>query len=353
MSAAPEHAFWGGKRVLLTGHTGFKGGWLALMLHRLGAQVTGISLAPNTVPSLYELAGVETVCDSHFCDIRDSERFSRLVRDARPEVVLHLAAQPLVRASYREPVETFGVNVMGTVHLLEALRGLSTCRVAVMVTTDKVYENREWHWPYREVDALGGHDPYSASKAASEIAIASYRSAFLHAQGLALASARAGNVIGGGDWSGDRLLPDAIRAWQTGAVLAIRNPVSIRPWQHVIEPLAGYLVLAQSLWSKPALAGPWNFGPDASENASVRDVVERARSAWAGAEVAYEENSGPHEAGRLTLETAKARELLDVRPRWSLEESVRRTVTWYRHLFEGASARALCEEDIVAWERAR
>jgi len=353
MSTTPSRTFWGGKRVLLTGHTGFKGGWLALMLHRLGAHVTGIGLAPHTVPNLYELAGVAATCDSHFCDIRDRDRFSRLVRDARPEVVLHLAAQPLVRASYREPVETFDTNVMGTVHLLEALRGLADCRVAVMVTTDKVYENREWHWPYREVDALGGHDPYSASKAASEIAIASYRSAFLSEQGLALASARAGNVIGGGDWSEDRLLPDAIRAWQAGAALAIRNPASVRPWQHVTEPLAGYLVLAQSLWSRPDLAGPWNFGPDASENASVRDVIEMARSAWGEAEVAYGENAGPHEAGRLTLETAKARELLHVRPRWGLQESVGRTVTWYRRLMEGASARALCEEDIAAWERAR
>jgi CDP-glucose 4,6-dehydratase len=353
MSATPSRTFWGGKRVLLTGHTGFKGGWLALMLHRLGAHVTGIGLAPDTVPNLYELAGVAATCDSQFCDIRDRERFSRLVRDARPEVVLHLAAQPLVRASYREPVETFDTNVMGTVHLLEALRDLADCRVAVMVTTDKVYENREWHWPYREVDALGGHDPYSASKAASEIAIASYRSAFLSGQGLALASARAGNVIGGGDWSDDRLLPDAIRAWQAGAALAIRNPTSIRPWQHVLEPLAGYLVLAQSLWSEPELAGPWNFGPDASENASVREVIEMARSAWGEADVAYGASTGPHEAGRLTLETAKARELLNVRPRWGLQESVTRTVTWYRRLIEGTSARALCEEDIVAWECAR
>lgn len=350
MSAVPSRTFWRGRRVLLTGHTGFKGGWLAMMLHRLGAEVTGIGLAPNTTPSLYEVADVTDICQSRFCDIRDREALTRLVREARPEVVLHLAAQPLVRASYREPVETFATNVMGTVHLLEALRGAADCRVAVMVTTDKVYENREWPWPYREVDALGGHDPYSASKAASEIAIASYRTAFLREAGIALASARAGNVIGGGDWSEDRLLPDAVRAWQADKALVIRNPASVRPWQHVIEPLVGYLVLAQALWERPDLAGPWNFGPDTSQSASVRDVIEIARCAWGEADVVYGENTGPHEAGRLTLETAKARELLDVRPRWDLEESVRRTVVWYRRLQEGAPARALCEDDIAAWE---
>lgn len=351
MSVSPSSQFWTGKRVLVTGHTGFKGGWLVLMLNRLGAEVTGISLAPNSQPNLFGMANVADECESHFCDIRDRDGLARLVTAARPEVVLHLAAQPLVRASYREPVETFAANVMGTIHLLDALRAVSDCRAAVMITTDKVYENREWSWPYREIDALGGHDPYSASKAACETAIASYRRAFLEQNGLAVASARAGNVIGGGDWSEDRLLPDAIRAWHKGAALEIRNPASTRPWQHVLEPLTAYLTLAQALWSQPELAQAWNFGPNPTDNAPVRAVIDIAKSAWgAGAAVEYGNAGGPHEAGRLSLDIAKATDILGVRPRWTLNEAVTRTVNWYRDALAGASARALCEADIQAWE---
>jgi CDP-glucose 4,6-dehydratase len=350
MSASPSPEFWVGKRVLITGHTGFKGSWLALMLHRLGADITGISLEPETLPSLHRLDDVGSCCTTHICDIRDGLRFERLVQEAQPEIVLHLAAQPLVRASYQRPVDTFATNVMGTAHLLDALRSTSDCRVAVMVTTDKVYENREWNWPYRETDALGGHDPYSASKAASEIVIASYRKSFLQQNGVAIATARAGNVIGGGDWSQDRLVPDAIRAWQNGASLSIRNPSAVRPWQHVLEPLTGYLVLAEALWSKPEFADAWNFGPDPAEAASVRTVIDIARTAWPGAEVKYGDLSGPHEAGRLSLETAKARELLKVRPRWNLHQAITRTVDWYRRQAAGESARQLCELDMDTWE---
>lgn len=351
MSVMPSPAFWKGKRVLLTGHTGFKGGWLTLLLYRLGAQVTGVSLAPNTDPSLFALADLASYCNSHLCDIRDRHALQRLVTQSRPQVVLHLAAQPLVRTSYREPLKTFETNVMGTAHLLEALRGQEECRSAVIVTTDKVYENWEWQWPYRESDALGGHDPYSASKAASEIVIASYRSAFLREQGLAVASARAGNVIGGGDWSEDRLFPDAVRAWRKGVALNIRRPASIRPWQHVLEPVAAYLVLAETLWFRPEFAQAWNFGPGSSENSSVREVIDIARAAWGNAEVTYGDESGPHEAGRLELETAKARKMLGVRPRWKLTEAVTRTVDWYRQQLRGVPARELCEADINAWER--
>ncbi len=234
-------AFWHGKRVLVTGHTGFKGGWLVLWLRQLGATVCGTALPPATNPNLFELARVAEGIDSHFCDIRDSEHLAALVRACRPDIVLHLAAQPLVRASYRDPLGTFSSNIMGTAHVLDALRGLDSVRVALMVTTDKVYRNLEQPYPYREDDALGGHDPYSASKAASEIVIASYRDAFLREQGVAVASARAGNVIGGGDWSEDRLIPDAVRAWQADEILEIRRPQAIRPWQHVLEPLHGYL----------------------------------------------------------------------------------------------------------------
>ena len=346
-----QSTFWSGKRVLLTGHTGFKGGWLALWLRRLGAEVTGIALPPSTSPSLFDLANVANQIKSHFCDIRDENALKKVVAAARPEIVFHLAAQPLVRASYREPIATFASNVMGTAHLLDALRGLDSVRVAVMVTTDKVYHNKEWHYPYREDDALGGHDPYSASKAASEIIIASYRDAFLKEQGVALASARAGNVIGGGDWSEDRLIPDAVRAWEAGRSLEIRRPSAIRPWQHVLEPLSGYLTLAQKLYDNPALAGAYNFGPQTNEAATVREVIELARVAYGCGDAVYGDGTeGPHEAGWLALEIAKARELLTVSPKWALTETVNRTMAWYRAQREGKSALSLCETEIAANE---
>lgn len=347
----PNAEFWRGKRVLVTGHSGFKGGWLALWLCRLGAQVTGVSLPPSTSPNFYTLARVAESCQSHFCDIRVSALFSALVKAAQPEIVFHLAAQPLVRASYADPIGTFASNVMGTAHLLEALRQVEGVRVAVMVTTDKVYRNNESAWPYREDDALGGHDPYSASKAASEVVIASYRAAFLADRGVAVSSARAGNVIGGGDWSADRLVPDAIRAWQGGQPLSIRRPQAIRPWQHVLEPLAGYLALAQASWATPQLAGPYNFGPSTDEAATVRHVVELARAAYCSGAVEYGDGTdGPHEAGWLALETAKARFALGLKPRWSLPFAVRATMNWYRAQHEGADAGELCLEQINAYE---
>lgn len=260
--------FWKDKRVFLTGHTGFKGGWLTIWLSAMGAKVVGFSLAPNTNPNLFEVANVASSCeDSHICDIAHFEHLRKTMLLAKPDIVIHMAAQPLVRYAYLNPVETYATNVMGTVHVLEALRSCKTVRAAVMVTTDKCYENKEWTWGYRENDSMGGYDPYSNSKSCAELVSASYRQSFFSEKdyakhGVAIASARAGNVIGGGDWSADRLIPDAISAFESGKALMIRNPLSIRPWQHVLEPLSGYLVLAQALYEKGIdFNGAWNFGP--------------------------------------------------------------------------------------------
>jgi len=343
--------FFQDKRVLVTGHSGFKGSWLVLWLNRLGAKVTGVSLPPKTQPNLFSLASIGERCDSRFVDIRDRAALDTLIKHVRPEIVFHLAAQPLVRTGYRDPVETFATNVMGTVHVLDALRGLEQTRVAVMVTTDKVYRDEERQRPYREDDPLGGHDPYSASKAAGEMVIASYRDAFLAERGVAVAGARAGNVIGGGDWSEDRLIPDAVRAWQQGNTLEIRRPNAIRPWQHVLEPLAGYLTLAEQLWQRPALAGAYNFGPEPHETTTVHDVVELARNCYGRGEVSFGTGSGgPHEAEWLALDITKSSQSLGLNPRWTLAESIEKTMSWYRACGEGDEARELCVAQIAEYE---
>jgi CDP-glucose 4,6-dehydratase len=351
VAAGPDAAFWRGKRVLVTGHTGFKGAWLACWLRRQGARVTGLSLASQTTPSLHALLGAAASGGHHVGDIRDAEATAALVKSTQPEVVFHLAAQALVRQGYREPLETFATNAQGTANVLEAVRRAGSVRAVVVVTTDKVYRNLEQPFPYRESDALGGHDPYSASKAAAEIVVASYRDSFLAELGIAVASARAGNVIGGGDWSDDRLIPDAVRAWGAGQPLTIRRPRAVRPWQHVLEPLAGYLRLAECLWQDASHAGAYNFGPETHEAATVEHVIGLAREAFGRGEVAWGDGTeGPHEAGWLALEVAKARNELGVRPRWPLAVGVRRTIDWYRRLAEGASADALCAADIDAFE---
>lgn len=343
----PDSTFWSQKRVFLTGHTGFKGGWLAIWLKRLGADITGIALPPDTEPNLFGLAGVSNGLRSHFCDICAGEETAQRIRNAKPEIVFHLAAEALVRRGYRHPVGTFATNVMGTAHVLDSLRGLDSVRVAVLVTSDKVYRNREGPYPYREGDVLGGHDPYSASKAASEIVSASYRDAFLAAQGVGVATARAGNVIGGGDWAEDRLIPDAVRAWEAKVPLHVRRPEAIRPWQHVLEPLAGYLALAERMWVDPSMAGAWNFGPKTDQETTVRQLIEAARKAYGQGEIHWgDDTGGPHEASRLTLETCKARAFLAVRPRWSLDDAVMKTMDWYRSAAEGLDARKLCETQI-------
>ncbi|MCX7817502.1 MAG: CDP-glucose 4,6-dehydratase [Syntrophales bacterium] len=344
--------FWRKKRVLITGHTGFKGSWLTLWLTELGAMVSGIALPPITKPNLFEEANLSKKIESNICDIRDTRGLIELVHNIEPEIVFHLAAQALVRASYKDPLGTFQTNIMGSANLLEALRGTKSIRVVVMVTTDKVYCNKEWYYPYRENDPLGGFDPYSASKAASEIVIESYKNSYFSSRSIALATARAGNVIGGGDWAEDRLIPDAIKAWQAGQPLLVRNPEAIRPWQHVLEPLLGYIVLAQKLWDCPELSGPYNFGPATEEAIKVRDIVELCRLAYEEGEIIYrtDVDESPPEAGWLALETAKARNILGLRPHWRLPEAVERTMYWYKAHQQGADALNLCLDDIKAFE---
>ena len=346
-------SFWKNKRVLLTGHTGFKGSWLAIWLNRLGVDVVGVALPPRTTPNLFFLAAVDQICESHFCDIRNSERLLSFVAQVQPEIVFHLAAQPLVCAGYRDPVETFSSNVMGTVCVLEALRTVESVRVAVMVTTDKVYRDMRQSRPYCEEDVLGGYDPYSASKAASEIVIDCYRDSFLEKKGVSVASARAGNVIGGGDWSEARLLPDAIRSWQAGETFEVRRPQAVRPWQHVLEPLAGYLKLAETLWHRPELAGAYNFGPNGEATATVRSVVDMARNAYPGGRVSYGDGEGGfHETFWLSLDVNKSSQVLGLKPHWSLHEAVEHTMAWYRQQAAGVDARMLCESQIATYEDA-
>lgn len=347
----PSSHFWSGRRVLLTGHTGFKGGWLALWLQKLGADVTGISLPPTTSPSLFLLAELEKTITGRFIDIRDRTRFSDYIRQVEPQVVFHLAAQPLVREGYRTPAETFESNIMGTVNLLEAIRRNDSLQGCVIITTDKVYRNYEWTYPYREKDELGGHDPYSASKAATEIIVESYRKSFYEEMNVGLATARAGNVIGGGDWADDRLIPDAIKAWQSGRTLTIRRPDAIRPWQHVLEPLYGYLVLAENIVNNPLLSGPYNFGPDPALTASVKEVISLANSFFGKGKIIFNtEKTGPHEADILSLETAKVRSRLGITPKWSLEKAIRETITWYMQLENGHNARELCYSQLGEFE---
>ena len=331
---SPE--FWKGKRVFITGHTGFKGAWLSIWLHEMGAELTGYALPPES-PGVFEDCGVASRMRSIAGDIRDLEALRTAVSSARPEIVLHLAAQALVRRSYQEPVETTATNVMGSVHVLEAIRKTGSVRAVVSVTTDKCYENREWVWGYRESDPMGGRDPYSSSKGAAELVTAAYRDSYFPGEryaehGTAIATARAGNVIGGGDWAPDRLIPDIVRAILARRPVPIRNPHAIRPWQHVLEPLSGYLLLAQRLYSEGAeFASAWNFGPSLEDARPVSWIVERMLSRWDGnAGWTAQEGEHPHEARYLKLDCAKAIAELGWRPRWNLETAIDALVEWYR-----------------------
>ncbi len=342
-----DKSFWRGKRVIITGHTGFKGAWFSLWLHALGADVVGISLAPKTKPNLFDSAEIGAVIKSHFCNILDAPRLREVLGDFQPDFIFHLAAQALVLESYKNPINTFETNVIGTANILECSRVLKSKPTVVCITTDKVYQNNEWNYPYRETDALGGRDPYSASKSASEMIISSYRDSFLEELGIRVCVARAGNVIGGGDWAENRLIPDAIRAWDAGISLELRKPDATRPWQHVLEPLAGYLLLGQIYSAGLCESNIFNFGPDPHESASVRRVIKVARDEYGKGVVLFgDANNQHHEATQLNLDISKARAELGFNPKWCLEEAIRRTMNWYSLFASGRSARELCLSDI-------
>jgi CDP-glucose 4,6-dehydratase len=313
----------------------------------MGAIVSGVSLQPATSPNLFSLLGLESSVENNWLDIRNEESVRGVFERFQPEVVLHLAAQALVRPSYSAPMETFSTNIIGTLHVLEAARKTASVRSVVAVTTDKVYQNHEKGLAFEESDPLGGHDPYSASKAGAEMVISSYRKSFFQAAGIGLASARAGNVIGGGDWSVDRILPDAVRAWSTSQPLVVRNPRATRPWQHVLEPLAGYLCLAEHIFARPESAQDFNFGPDVSDVATVKEVVTQAQKSFGGGDIEWGSvPDGLHEAQALTLDNTKAKGMLGIHPVWNLETAVARTMSWYRLQISGHSVVDLCEEDL-------
>ncbi len=348
--------FWHGKRVFVTGHTGFKGSWLSLWLQLMGAEVVGFSLEAPTQPSLFEVAEVANGMTSIIGDVRNLSHLQQAMADAEPDIALHLAAQPLVRYSYEYPVETYATNVMGTVNFLESVRSTPSVRVAVVITSDKCYENREWVWGYRENEAMGGHDPYSNSKGCAELVTAAYRSSFFPPETydqhrVAVASVRAGNVIGGGDWALDRLIPDMIKGFHRGQTVLIRNPHAIRPWQHVLEPLSGYLLLAQKLWKNgPDFVGGWNFGPGDQDARPVSWIVEYLTRLWGnGATWQLDKGSHPHEATYLKLDCSKAKTQIGWEPCLTLDETLDWIVEFYRGYYDGQSARKIATDQICRY----
>jgi len=347
--------FWNKKRVFITGHTGFKGSWLCLWLNSLGAEVTGYALEPPTEPSLFNLCNIDEFINSVKGDVRDLAFLQKTINTAKPEILIHMAAQPLVRDSYIKPVETYEINVMGTVNVMEAVRNTTGVKAFVNVTTDKCYENKEWLWGYRENEPFGGYDPYSNSKACSELVTAAYRNSFFNPKdykkhNLAVASARAGNVIGGGDWGKDRLITDCVAALLQGEKIRIRNPNAIRPWQHVLEPLCGYLNLAEKLYREgPEFAEGWNFGPDENDAKPVIWIVEKLCQRWEGAEYQIDNGAHPHEATYLKLDCSKAKTRLGWSPRWSLDKAIDKIVEWVMDYREGKDIRATCLRQIAEY----
>lgn len=352
MIAGDQKAFWAAQRVFLTGHTGFKGGWLSLWLKLLGAEVKALALPPSTDPSLFEAARVGEGLTSVIGDIRDGAALASEIESFSPTILIHMAAQPLVRLSYEQPVETYAINVLGTVHVLEAARRCTTLRCVTVVTSDKCYENMETIWSYRETDRLGGRDPYSNSKACAELVVQSYGPSFFNEGACALISVRAGNVIGGGDWSNDRLLPDLLEAFASERPAPIRRPDAVRPWQHVLEPLSGYLAATRAaVEGRVGRLSAWNFGPEPDSNRTVGEVARLARDAWGG-EAALDVHtvtSGPHEAGLLTLDSTKARVHLGWVPAWSLETAIDRTVSWRKAYRAGRDMRSFTEAQIIEY----
>ncbi len=352
--------FFSGKKVFITGHTGFKGSWLCLWLHAIGAKVTGYALEPPTDPSLFELCKIDELVHSTIADVRDGGALAKAMIAAGPEIVIHMAAQPLVRESYKIPVETYVINVIGTVHIFEAVRQCKNVKVVINVTTDKCYENREWVWGYRENEPLGGYDPYSNSKACSELVTSAYRSSYFnprdHAMhGVGVASARAGNVIGGGDWASDRLVPDCIRAILKGEKVIIRNPQAIRPWQHVLVPLSGYLMLAQKLYEEgPRYAEAWNFGPDDNDTKSVEWLVKNLCAKWGDiAAYAIDREKQPHEAHYLKLDCSKAKTELGWYPKWDMERAIDSIIEWTVSYREKRDLREVCFRQIDEYANSR
>lgn len=343
--------FWLGKRVILTGHTGFKGGWLSLWLQSMGAVVRGIALPPPTEPAIFNVARVGEGMDHCIADIRDFAAVRSLMSDFKPEIVIHMAAQPLVRLSYQQPIETYATNVMGTVHVLEAARHAGSVRAIVNVTTDKCYENREWVWGYREDEPMGGHDPYSSSKGCAELVSSAYRKSFLREAGISMATARAGNVIGGGDWAIDRLVPDILRALERREPVLIRNPHAIRPWQHVLEPLSGYLLLAERLYENGQEdAEGWNFGPNDEDAQPVQWIVEHLCNIWGnGASWTRQPGEHPHEANFLKLDISKARQRLKWTPRWSLQTALSQITEWHQAWLDEQDMRAFSLKQIAQY----
>lgn len=348
---AVDSQFWQGKRVFLTGHTGFKGSWLSLWLKSMGATLRGVSLAPPTEPALFEIASVAVGMDHCIVDIRDFAAVNEQMSSFNPEIVIHMAAQPLVRLSYEQPISTYATNVLGTVHILEAARNCGSVKAILNVTTDKCYENREWEWGYRETDPMGGHDPYSSSKGCVELVSAAYRNSFLADAGIGIATARAGNVIGGGDWAKDRLLPDILYSLERNKTITIRNPSAIRPWQHVLEPLSGYIKLAESLYNEGQLnAQAWNFGPYDNDARSVQWIVERMCEKWGrGASWDLESREQLHEARFLKLDASKAREYLNWAPKWSIETALSKVIEWHQMWLDGEDMEALCRRQITQY----